>query len=737
MKGGASAAAGVLLSLAVVALVLVLPARWLACPLLFLALALFLARRPAAGTDLAASAAMACLAVWVWVADSQRAAMFYPVIVNAGLFGYFFGSLRGGPTAIERLARLEDPQLPADGVRYTRALTKVWCGFFVLNGACAALTAWWGDARVWAAYNGVFAYALIGMLVLGERLWRPRLLAAHRRLHGDVGPEDLFGGGRDPESVVCLRGDVAVSSGRFRAEVAAKSAAFAASPVAVWIVSSEDAYDFAVDLLAVCLAGKHALVPQNHQEATLELLRTRRPEASPASSVVAAATTGAGDWRPLPGGLVSFHTSGSTGEPKCVTRSFDALLREAAALESLFGDQLGGARVIGTVPHHFIYGAIFRILWPLLAGRVFQTQPLADGFAVLELLRHGGEHALVSSPSLLERIPAEDVAGLAGLRAVFSSGSLLRAEVARRWGAPIEVYGSTETGGVAWRRQRAGGEGWRPLPGVAVALAEEGRLRVSSPYVATGGELTGDAARLRGDGTFDLLGRVDRIAKVEGRRVSLPELERLLESHPSVERCALIQADGQSRLIGAVALKPGLPEADYRAIVADLRARLVARHDAVVAPRRWRFLPALPVDARGKLDQRRLGAICAAGVRPFPPEAGWPHLLAHRLAGDEVVLRLQVPADLPHFEGHFPGLPILPGVVLLQWAKVFDIWFLGGAGNYVGVDNLKFTAAVHPGENLELTLARTPDGSVRFRYVGAVHPKASGVLLPAAPNHVL
>jgi len=732
MKGRAGAASGVLLSLAVVALVLLLPARWLALPLLGLALALFLARRPGCRADLLAPAAMAGLAAWVGFSDSRRVAMLYPVVVNAGLLAYFYGSLRRGPTAIERLARLEDPRLPPEGVGYTRILTKVWCGFFIFNGAAAALTAWWGEPRVWAFYNGFLAYALIGTLVLGERLLRPRLLALYRRRVGVVDLEALVGGG-SPGAIVCMRGKVAITAEFFRAEVAAKSAVIAAAPEDTWIVSSEDAFDFAVDMLAVCLAGKHALIPQNPQPATLADLRARHPRASSAA-FVSVVPVDPLRWRPLPGGLVSFHTSGSTGEPKCITRSFAALLQEAAALESVFGGQMGGSLVNGTVPHHFIYGAIFRIVWPLRVGRVFQTQPLADGYAVLELLRGGGDHALVSSPSLMERLPAEDVAGLVGLRAVFSSGSLLRPEVAVRWGGPIEVYGSTETGGVAWRRQQVGGEGWRPLPGVTVTLAEEGRLRVESPYVAEGGELTGDAARLRGDGTFDLLGRVDRVAKVEGRRVALPELERLLEAHPAVERCALVQVDGSSRLAGAVVLKPGLPEADYVSVVADLRARLVARHDAVVAPRRWRFLPSLPVDARGKLDQRRLRAILDPSAKPIPPEAFWPQLLTHRLGEAEVVICLQVPADLPYFEGHFPGLPILPGVALLSWVKLFDGWFLGGARDYHGVDNLKFTAAVHPGESLELTLTRTSEGAVRFRFEGASQPKAGGALIPAAPK---
>ena len=95
--------------------------------------------------------------------------------------------------------------------------------------------------------------------------------------------------------------------------------------------------------------------------------------------------------------------------------------------------------MIGTVPHHFIYGAIFRILWPLWAGRPFDAQPFADGHALSVRLKKGGEFVLVSSPSLLQRMPAEEIRTLAGLRAIFTSGSLLEASVAKLRSFPIEV----------------------------------------------------------------------------------------------------------------------------------------------------------------------------------------------------------------------------------------------------------------------------------------------------------
>lgn len=92
----------------------------------------------------------------------------YPVIVNAVMLLIFAWSLYAPPTIVERLARLQDPDLPAAGVLYTRQVTKVWCVFFIINGGLALITALWCSLTVWSWYNGLIAYLLMGMLMAGE-----------------------------------------------------------------------------------------------------------------------------------------------------------------------------------------------------------------------------------------------------------------------------------------------------------------------------------------------------------------------------------------------------------------------------------------------------------------------------------------------------------------------------------------------------------------------------------------
>ena len=104
---------------------------------------------------------------------------------------------------------------------------------------------------------------------------------------------------------------------------------------------------------------------------------------------------------------------------------------------------------------------------------------------------------------------------------------------------PIEVLGSTETGGIAWRQQESADASWTPMPGVAVDADDAQMLSVTSPF--TGGETiaTGDVVERVGD-AFRLIGRADRIAKIEGKRVSLARVEESLLALPGIAAAAAV-----------------------------------------------------------------------------------------------------------------------------------------------------------------------------------------------------
>ena len=154
--------------------------RWLSLSLLVRAVLRAIAARQAVW--LVAAAGAAVLAALATVFNQALPLKLYPALINAVMLAVFAASLAFPPSAVERVARLTEPDLPPAGVAYTRRVTQVWCGFFVFNGTLALVTALWMSDRAWALYNGLIAYGLIGVLFGVEWLVRQRVKAEHR--HG-------------------------------------------------------------------------------------------------------------------------------------------------------------------------------------------------------------------------------------------------------------------------------------------------------------------------------------------------------------------------------------------------------------------------------------------------------------------------------------------------------------------------------------------------------------------------
>lgn len=148
---------------------------WLA---VLLAVLMFL--RAAGGRDpawLAAGIGALLLAGIAGLHDSWLPLKLYPVMVSAVLLAVFGASLWRGPSIVERIARMREPQLPPEAVAYTRKVTMAWCGFFVCNGMVSAATALWASERIWVLYNGLLSYLLMGAFFAVEWLLRQRMRA--------------------------------------------------------------------------------------------------------------------------------------------------------------------------------------------------------------------------------------------------------------------------------------------------------------------------------------------------------------------------------------------------------------------------------------------------------------------------------------------------------------------------------------------------------------------------------
>ena len=439
----------------------------------------------------------------------------------------------------------------------------------------------------------------------------------------------------------------------------------------------------------------------------------------------------------LPGLVV--YTSGSTGAPQAIPKRLSQLAAEVETLESLFGERLGSADIVATVSHQHIYGLLFKVLWPLTAARAIHARSLIypEELAQAVSMRNC---MLVSSPAHLKRLPDSSAWTSAQhrVRAVFSSGGPLMFETAQATErvlgmAPIEVYGSSETGGIAWRqRHAASDEVWTTLPGVRIRIAAEGELEVCSDHLPDQEWFRlADRAQLTESG-FLLKGRADRIVKIEEKRISLDAIEAALAASPLVTQARVLVLDGRRQRVAAfvVLTQTGqdiLRTAGKPELNRQLRAALASSIEAVALPRVWRYLDAMPVNAQGKTTQADLFALLDGEEdrRPLRPQM-------RLLERDTVRAVYEVIAqpDLLYFDGHFPEAPILAGVVQVDWAIAFGRECFDLPPWFKGIHALKFQRVIRPGMPVTLELTHEPAKSALvFRYSSLEGQHASGRIL--------
>lgn len=551
---------------------------------------------------------------------------------------------------------------------------------------------------------------------------------------------DLFDGGRRHDLPVCHNGQRVLRWSEFAGAVSARAGQVRANPAKRWLLTGSDTALFAIDLLALLYAEKTVVVPPNAQEGCLAALADRYDARMSEVARPAAGVEGGLAAIDPHGAIIDLYTSGSAGEPKRVRKTLAQFQTEVDTLEALWGDELGGAAVVATSPHQHIYGMLFRLFWPLAAGRLFDAVTCANPAQLGDRLRAFDAVAMVSSPAQLSRLP--DLVDLSQWlpcpRFIFSSGGPLSREAALRFAdalgqAPIEVFGSTETGGIAWRSRNAEdiSEAWTPFPGMTIRCSENGALVLRSPYLDGMNELeTEDGVALLPDGRFRLLGRLDRVAKIEEKRVSLPDMEARLCADPRVAEAAVVVLPGRrQRLAGVVVLNGEgarqLAEIGRHGLGLSLRMFLSGYYDTVLIPRRWRFVAQLPTNERGKTLAADLVSLFEASAGPLLPEV----VAVNRPEGEAhtVMLELSVVPELAHFSGHFPSMPILPGVVEVDWAVRYAREYLGVEGRFVALENVKFLALVTPGNVLHLRLEwDAVRHSMTFSYADAHRKYATG-----------
>jgi acyl-CoA synthetase (AMP-forming)/AMP-acid ligase II/3-hydroxymyristoyl/3-hydroxydecanoyl-(acyl carrier protein) dehydratase len=472
-----------------------------------------------------------------------------------------------------------------------------------------------------------------------------------------------------------------------------------------FVLHSTDTMEFAAMLFGAWHAGKCALVPSDLQAGSVSQLGVPVDGQAGAEGGLVAGKPSMQAWQPLDpeSQLLEMFTSGSTGQPTAIPKALRQLDHELAGLAATL-DLGPPARVVGTVSHQHMYGIVFRLLLPLVTGRPFETQRLTQVHDLARLPAPEG-CMLVSSPAQLARLPSGAEVG-SRLHALLSAGGPLGEDAARACRdelgvVPTEIYGSSETGAVAWRARKAEGAGaWQPLPGVEFR-AVEGLLQIRAPQLP-GHDWFHSADRVvMSGGSFTLAGRSDRIVKLEEKRVSLDAVERVLMASGLLRQARALVLEEARPALAVIAMPD---EAGWQ-LAGDGKPRLVAAlteslrksAEAEVLPRSWRFVDPWPVTDDGKSPESLLRARFDRRVPEF-------RVLERSAAS--CALELWVSPTTPYFAGHFPGQPVLPGVAQIEWLVWLARELLGTDGGFAGLDAAKFKRIIRPGSTLRVELAR-------------------------------
>jgi acyl-coenzyme A synthetase/AMP-(fatty) acid ligase len=307
---------------------------------------------------------------------------------------------------------------------------------------------------------------------------------------------------------------------------------------------------------------------------------------------------------------IILFTSGSTGKPKKVTRTLKQLMSEIDVLQSTFYKGVQLRNIFSTVSHQHIYGLLFFILWPL-AKQYHINLPILNYPEQLENLTPTKNTftTLISSPALLKRIDKN--VDNSSVSTIFSSGGQLDITISESIFKafkqyPIEVFGSTETGGIAYRMQDKG-EDWKIFKNVKIKIKKNQTL-VNSPfftndnnYISIGDQIALD----KNSRTFKHIGRTDSIVKIEEKRLSLTDMEYQIRQHKFVQDCKLIALNNNRQYIAAVIElntlgNINLNQKNKLIINRELQFYLKSYYDNILIPKKFRYVDQIPINSQGK-----------------------------------------------------------------------------------------------------------------------------------------
>jgi uncharacterized membrane protein/acyl-CoA synthetase (AMP-forming)/AMP-acid ligase II/3-hydroxymyristoyl/3-hydroxydecanoyl-(acyl carrier protein) dehydratase len=697
----------------------------------------------------------------------------YPLLMNILFLAAFGGTLFSPPSMIFRFAVMQNKSIKGSlnekrVSAYCRKVTYVWCGFFIVNGSIAAWTIFSGSDTLWSVYNGGISYILIGVLFAGEFMVRKMV---QKNMPQSIPLSAFKNNSRPLSTILCYDGAwsdaVYKTWGDFLGGSAELRRIINSHNSDKWLLHCEDCWYFLLTFTALLQCKKEILLSANVSPAYIEEIRSGAAQTAvpfltdqlfpegetpqntfhiPSLLKNLQKTDKPAEEAPAINAdetSIIMYTSGSTGKPKAVQQRLTEFEADNRFIISKWGDEFLKRKLCSTVSQHHIYGLLFSIFLPFTLGVPLRRNRIEFPEEIEKL--SDTEYMIITVPAFLKRAVEMESPSVLNLKSpwIFTSGGVLKFDTAQKtndvfgfW--PVEVYGSTETSGIAWR-QSVNGQEWTVFDNADISQNKDGCLIIRSPYIKDpAGFETADMIEILKDGRFLLKGRIDSVVKIEEKRISFTEIEnRILQSGLVSDVCVIFMEDKRQYLAAAIVFNgkgkerfDGLEKIEINKFWKEY---LLQYFENIVIPKKWRYPETLPLDAQGKKKKEDIellfssekemadnavvtdsallsGTLLSAALSSGAlPSAGFQAMEKEKIIEkneNSASIEFSIPDTSPYFDGHFPGFPILPAVAQAELIIRFAARYLETTINPSQIRRVKFTNFIQPNTHLLLKLQK-------------------------------
>lgn len=404
--------------------------------------------------------------------------------------------------------------------------------------------------------------------------------------------------------------------------------------------------------------------------------------------------------------LINFFTSGSTGEPQNIQKNLYNLEVEAQTTIEEFN--LKPDRIfVATTSWAHSFGIVFDFILPFKFGARINKKRIDFP----EQLDFKDNYILISTPSFMEKLAKYDYTFFKAPEKIFLAGAKLKPQIIdyfRQYTDLIDIYGSTETGNIAYKR---GHTKFIPFKDVTITTDAQSQAIIKSEYFPQDYAHLSDIIEFVNDKEFIFKKRSDRLVKIYEKRISLDEIENNLKKHPKIKDCYCFMYEDKLACIAATD--------DINIEKIDLKHFLMDYSEIV--PKKWRIVDELPKTATGKINRSKL-------LKLFGMNASLPFVKSRSIEQNKAKIELVFKQNCNFFNGHFNMMSILPGVVQLYYAKFFADDIFNIEIPPTEVKRVKFSNIIKPDTVITLQL-ENKEKSIEFTYLSDVKTYSSGIFV--------